>query len=123
MTDGPADIPETQADDGLDPVSGERYERGERIAAGGMGEVWRATDTVLGRQVAVKILKSEYADDPTFRARFAAEARHAAGLHHPGIAAVFDYGLLREDWSAKPAYSAFGDLPGARERAARRAAL
>ncbi len=96
MTDGPADIPETQADDGLDPVSGERYERGERIAAGGMGEVWRATDTVLGRQVAVKILKSEYADDPTFRARFAAEARHAAGLHHPGIAAVFDYGLLRE---------------------------
>ncbi len=96
MTDGPDDLPETQAGDGLDPVSGERYERGERIAAGGMGEVWRATDTVLGRQVAVKILKSEYADDPTFRARFAAEARHAAGLHHPGIAAVFDYGLLRE---------------------------
>ena len=72
----------------------ERYERGERIATGGMGEVWRARDTVLGREVAVKVLKREYADDPTFRARFEAEARHAAGLHHPGIASVFDYGLL-----------------------------
>src|SRR3954463_9588210 len=70
----------------------ERYERIERIATGGMGEVWRARDTVLGREVAVKVLKQEYADDPTFRARFEAEARHAAGLHHPGIAAIFDYG-------------------------------
>ena len=78
------------------PDPGERYERGERIATGGMGEVWRARDTVLGREVAVKILKREYADDPTFRARFEAEARHAAALHHPGIASVFDYGLLRE---------------------------
>jgi tRNA A-37 threonylcarbamoyl transferase component Bud32 len=78
------------------PDSGERYVRGDRIATGGMGEVWRARDTVLGREVAVKILKSEYADDATFRARFEAEARHAAGLHHPGIASVFDYGLLHE---------------------------
>ena len=76
------------------PDSGQRYERGERIATGGMGEVWRARDTVLGREVAVKVLKQEYADDPTFRARFADEARHAAGLHHPGIAAIFDYGAL-----------------------------
>jgi serine/threonine protein kinase len=71
-----------------------RYERIERIATGGMGEVWRARDTVLGREVAVKVLKQEYADDPTFRARFADEARHAAGLHHPGIAAIFDYGAV-----------------------------
>ncbi len=78
------------------PAPSERYERGERIAAGGMGEVWKARDTVLGREVAVKILKREYAEDPTFRARFEAEARHAAGLHHPGIASVFDYGLLQE---------------------------
>jgi tRNA A-37 threonylcarbamoyl transferase component Bud32 len=78
---------------GSDPS--ERYERGERIATGGMGEVWRARDTVLGREVAVKILKREYADDATFRARFEAEARHAAGLHHPGIASVFDYGSLK----------------------------
>ncbi len=76
------------------PGAGERYERLDRIATGGMGEVWRARDTVLGREVAVKVLKREYADDPTFRARFADEARHAAGLHHPGIAAIFDYGAL-----------------------------
>ena len=77
-------------------VSGERYERVSRIATGGMGEVWRARDTILGREVAVKVLKRELADDPTFRARFAAEARHAAGLHHPNIASVFDYGELDE---------------------------
>ncbi len=81
---------------GLAADSGERYERGARIATGGMGEVWRARDTVLGREVAVKVLKQEFADDPTFRARFEAEARHAAGLHHPGIASVFDYGVLAD---------------------------
>jgi len=83
-------------DTALTPDAGERYERLDRIATGGMGEVWRARDTVLDREVAVKILKHEYADDPTFRARFEAEARHAAGLHHPGIASVFDYGLLKD---------------------------
>jgi tRNA A-37 threonylcarbamoyl transferase component Bud32 len=85
----------TDSGTGTGPDPSERYERGERIATGGMGEVWRARDTVLGREVAVKILKREYADDATFRARFEAEARHAAGLHHPGIASVFDYGLLK----------------------------
>jgi serine/threonine protein kinase len=73
-----------------------RYVRESRIATGGMGEVWRARDSVLGREVAVKLLKQEYADDPTFRARFDAEARHAASLHHPGIASVFDYGVEEE---------------------------
>ena len=57
-----------------------------------MGEVWRGTDTTLGRPVAVKLLKHEYADDATFRSRFETEARHAASLQHPGIAAVFDVG-------------------------------
>ena len=57
-----------------------------------MGEVWSARDTVLDRPVAVKVLKAEYADDALFRTRFETEARHAAALHHPGIAAVFDYG-------------------------------
>ena len=84
--------PQNPDDLGRNPST--RYERGERIATGGMGEVWRARDTVLGREVAVKVLKQEYADDPTFRARFADEARHAAGLHHPGIASIFDYGAL-----------------------------
>jgi eukaryotic-like serine/threonine-protein kinase len=78
------------------PETDGRYVRESRIATGGMGEVWRARDTVLGREVALKILRPEYAEDPTFRARFESEARHAAGLHHPGIAAVYDYGLSEE---------------------------
>jgi serine/threonine-protein kinase len=70
----------------------DRYTLAERIATGGMGEVWRARDEVLDRDVAVKLLKREYVDDPSFLERFRAEARHAAGLAHPGIAGVFDYG-------------------------------
>ena len=70
----------------------ERYALESRIATGGMGEVWRANDTVLGRRVAVKLLKTEYADDATFRSRFETEARHAASLHHPNVAAVYDFG-------------------------------
>jgi eukaryotic-like serine/threonine-protein kinase len=69
-----------------------RYRLDSRIATGGMGEVWRATDTVLGRTVAVKLLKTEYADNASFRSRFETEARHAASLHHPGVAAVYDFG-------------------------------
>ncbi len=71
---------------------GGRYELQDRIASGGMGEVWRALDVLLRRPVAVKVLRSEYADDPTFIERFRAEARHAAALNHPNIAAVLDYG-------------------------------
>ena len=72
--------------------SAHRYRLESRIATGGMGEVWRATDTRLGRPVAVKVLKAEYADDAGFRQRFAAEAQHAAALHHPGVASVYDFG-------------------------------
>jgi eukaryotic-like serine/threonine-protein kinase len=74
-----------------------RYRFDRRIASGGMGEVWQATDTVLGREVAVKVLKAEYADDPTFRSRFRTEARNAAALHHPNVASVFDFGDLPGD--------------------------
>lgn len=74
-----------------------RYRLDSRIATGGMGVVWRATDTRLDRQVAVKVLKTEYADDPAFRSRFETEARNAAALHHPGIAGVYDYGAGEED--------------------------
>lgn len=63
-----------------------------------MGEVWKAQDLVLGRIVAIKILKDEYTGDPGFRARFRAEAKHTALLSHDGIANVFDYG--EEDGSA-----------------------
>jgi eukaryotic-like serine/threonine-protein kinase len=74
-----------------------RYALESRIATGGMGEVWRASDTVLGRPVAVKLLKAEYADNATFRSRFETEARHAASLHHPGVAAVYDFGEASPD--------------------------
>ena len=71
---------------------GGRYELDSRIAIGGMGEVWEATDHVIGRTVAIKILKDEYMGDPGFLERFRAEARHAALVNHEGIASVFDYG-------------------------------
>jgi hypothetical protein len=71
---------------------GDRYELHQLIAAGGMGQVWRGVDIALHRPVAVKVLRSEYTGDPTFLARFRAEAQHAASLSHPNIAAVFDYG-------------------------------
>jgi serine/threonine-protein kinase len=57
-----------------------------------MGEVWKANDSVIGRTVAIKILKDEYMGDPGFRERFRAEARHAALVNHEGIANVFDFG-------------------------------
>jgi serine/threonine-protein kinase len=57
-----------------------------------MGEVWKAKDLILGRIVAIKVLKEEYTGDPGFLQRFRAEARHTALLNHVGIANVFDYG-------------------------------
>ncbi|MDT7724782.1 MAG: eukaryotic-like serine/threonine-protein kinase [Actinomycetota bacterium] len=70
----------------------ERYKLTSRIAVGGMGEVWQASDTRLDRTVAVKVLKAELSDDPEFLHRFRTEARMTASLNHPGIAAVHDYG-------------------------------
>ena len=71
-------------------VLGGRYELNERIALGGMGEVWSATDTVLHRVVAVKVLRT---DNPAALAsRFRDEARHMAAVSHPGIAHIHDYG-------------------------------
>lgn len=78
----------------IQAVLGERYRLGERIARGGMGSVYRAVDENLGRQVAVKVLRRELADDPTFLERFRREARAAAALSHPGVAGVYDYGEL-----------------------------
>jgi serine/threonine-protein kinase len=69
-----------------------RYALVELIATGGMGEVWRGTDQILGRPVAIKMLAAMHADDEQFRARFRAEARYASSLSHPGITRVFDYG-------------------------------
>jgi len=79
-------------------VLSDRYALTEHIAAGGMGEVWAATDTVLGRTVAVKLLNPALSRQGGFLERFRAEARYAAALTHPNITTVFDYG--EDDGSA-----------------------
>ncbi|WP_407345102.1 protein kinase domain-containing protein [Pengzhenrongella phosphoraccumulans] len=77
---------------------GERYRLDHRIAVGGMGEVWSAHDVALARDVAVKVLRDEFAGDAGFLERFRTEARNSASLQHPNIAAVYDYG--EQDGSA-----------------------
>jgi beta-lactam-binding protein with PASTA domain len=71
-----------------------RYHVLERIAAGGMGEVFRAHDAVLAREVAIKVLHRSLAGDPGFVERFRREARAAATLNHPNIVAVYDWGAV-----------------------------
>jgi serine/threonine-protein kinase len=77
-----------------------RYRLETQISAGAVGQVWRATDLVLGRPVAVKLLRAEYAQHPEILTRFRAEARHAGSLSHPGIARVYDYDDA--DWPGSP---------------------
>ena len=74
--------------------SAARYQLGEEIARGGMGVVYRGTDTVLGREVAVKVLQKRYAADSSAALRFVAEARITGQLQHPGIPAIHDLGIL-----------------------------
>ena len=76
---------------------GGRYRLDDRIAAGGMGEVWSATDTVLSRSVAVKTLLGGRGSDPGFLRRFRHEARTMAALRHPGVVAVYDFGDTEDD--------------------------
>jgi tetratricopeptide (TPR) repeat protein/tRNA A-37 threonylcarbamoyl transferase component Bud32 len=71
-----------------------RYLLGHEIARGGMGVIYLATDTVLGREVAVKVLKKQYAPESYTARRFADEARITAQLQHPNIPAVHDLGVL-----------------------------
>jgi serine/threonine-protein kinase len=71
-----------------------RYAVVDRIASGGMGEVFRARDTVLARDVAIKVLHRSLAGDQAFVDRFRTEARAAAGLSHANIVAVFDWGSV-----------------------------
>src|SRR5689334_10173783 len=68
------------------------YTLGEPLGAGGMGEVYRAHDARLGREVALKLLPNEFAADPSRRARFEQEARNVAALNHPNIVALYDIG-------------------------------
>ena len=86
---------------------GDRYQLTNRLAVGGMGEVWEASDRAIGRTVAIKILRDEYVSAPGFLERFRAEARNAALVSHEGIAAVFDYG---EEGST--AYLVMALIPG-----------
>ncbi len=76
----------------INSLFGGRYKLGEMIGTGGMADVYVAEDTRLARQVAVKVLRSDLARDPSFVARFRKEAFAAAGLNHPGIVAVYDSG-------------------------------
>jgi eukaryotic-like serine/threonine-protein kinase len=71
---------------------GGRYEVIERVGAGGMAEVYRARDELLGRDVAVKVLSERYARDRSFVERFRREAQSAANLNHPNIVSLYDYG-------------------------------
>ncbi|NTW38652.1 MAG: protein kinase [Cellulomonadaceae bacterium] len=75
-----------------DMALGGRYRLVSQIAVGGMGEVWVAHDESLKRDVAVKVLREEFAGDAGFLERFRTEARNSAGLSHPNIAALYDYG-------------------------------
>ena len=74
------------------PLLAGRYRLQSQIAAGGVGEVWRAEDTLLTRPVAIKLLRAELAGHVETLSRFRAEARHAGALSHPAIARVYDYG-------------------------------
>lgn len=71
---------------------GNRYEIIEKIGTGGMSDVYRAKDLTLNREVAIKVLKEEYANDTAFVTKFRAEAQAAAGLEHPNIVNVYDVG-------------------------------
>ena len=73
------------------------------LGAGGMGEVYRATDTRLGRDVALKVLPEAFASDPDRLARFEREAKLLASLSHPNIATLF--GLERSPASASSSWS------------------
>src|SRR5690625_1627016 len=69
-----------------------RYELTERIAVGGMGEVWQALDRSLGRTVAAKVLRDDLVGDEVALARLRVEARNSSGVIHPNVAMLLDYG-------------------------------
>src|SRR5262245_66488979 len=78
-------------------ILADRYELLDKVGEGGMGVVWRARDTWLGREVAVKLLRPYVAGEPGQRRRFAREARTLAALSSEGIVRVFDYVEAGED--------------------------
>ncbi len=77
---------------GVPDQLGGRYEIGELLGRGGMAEVHLGRDTRLGRSVAVKMLRPDFARDPSFQTRFRREAHSAASLNHPSVVSVYDTG-------------------------------
>ena len=76
----------------LDEISGGRYTLSKLLGAGGMAEVFFANDRILGRDLALKILRQDYAKDAAFVSRFQREAVSAAALNHPHVVQVYDHG-------------------------------
>ncbi|MFH8490099.1 protein kinase domain-containing protein [Streptomyces longisporoflavus] len=87
---GMSDAPELWGNNGL--VGDGRYRLTHRLGRGGMAEVFAAEDVRLGRTVAVKLLRSDLAEDPVSKARFTREAQSVAGLNHHAVVAVYDSG-------------------------------
>lgn len=83
-------------------VIADRYALGANIGSGGMSEVFAATDTLIGREVAVKMLRSDLAKDSNFRERFRREAQNSGQLSHPSIVAIFDTGEVDRDGISVP---------------------
>lgn len=75
-----------------DRIISHRYATSRLLGSGGMGEVYLARDKILGREVAIKVLRKRYAEDEEFVARFRREARSAAALPHPNVVSVHDLG-------------------------------
>ncbi|GIW08173.1 MAG: protein kinase [Dehalococcoidia bacterium] len=99
---------------------GGRYRLEREIGSGGMARVFRATDEALGRTVAIKMPRDQYAEDPVFRERFLREARAAGRLSHPNIVAVYDVG----EQAGRPfLVMEFVDGPTLRDEIARRGQL
>ncbi|RGE18543.1 Stk1 family PASTA domain-containing Ser/Thr kinase [Leucobacter sp. wl10] len=85
-------MPDTTDGDGEQRILAGRYAIGEFVGQGGMATVYRGTDTKLGRQVAIKVMKADLAGDEEFRSRFRQEAQSASRMAHPTVVRVFDAG-------------------------------
>jgi len=88
---------DTRTDPRVGMLLAGRYRLDSRVDAGGMATVYRATDDVLGREVAVKVMHPALAADDSFSERFRHEARNAARLSHPNVCPVYDYGESGND--------------------------
>jgi serine/threonine protein kinase len=89
----------------------DRYELRERIGSGGMARVFKAWDTTLDRMVAVKVLYEHLAEDPSFKERFAREAKFIASINHPNIVQVYDYNVVERSGQTL-CYMVMSYIPG-----------